>query len=161
MKKLTTEQYELIKKLCEDLGDNTTLGDILNRVDLNPYITEEVTLDHVVFEIKGILQYAYECTGEIKEYKGTIKEIIENEITCRNVFESENNSSNMIKLKDLWDNDEIIEFASFFLGYRDEPHLDIISAKANKEVSRQEIVDYLGELKVANDFTYSETVLEY
>lgn len=164
MQKITVEQWEFLKKLSKELPSHYTLKDVLNRDDLNPHKKELVPIEDVEFTISGILQYAYECTGEKQEYRGTIKEIITDLVTGDDMFNSENDESlseQMVKIKDIWSEEDINELAKFFLGKRDETHLDKVKATSNREVSLNEIADYIRELDVINDFEYKHTLLQF
>lgn len=161
MEKLTIEQYEFIKELSEKVPSHYTLKDIINMNDLNPYITDKVSIENVEFHIEGVLKYAYECTGEIREFDGTIKDIIY-ELVGDDIFNRYGDAdTKMVKVKDIWSKSEIKELAMFFLGDREETHLDDVTATANRIVTIEELINYIRELDVVEDFTYKETVLEY
>lgn len=160
MQKLTVEQWQLIEELSEKLPDHYTLQDVLNRDDLNPHTKGVIPIESVEFNICGILQYAYELTGETKEIGGTIKDIIY-ELADEDIFNEYEEDVEMVKIKDIWSKKEIKELAKFFLGERDETHLDEVKATASRDVTLTEIINYIRELEVINGFKYEETVLDY
>lgn len=161
MQKLTVEQWQLIEELNEKLPSHYTLQDILNRNDLNPHTEGTIPIESVEFNIEGILKYAYECTGETMEFKGTIKETM-CELVGEDVFNNdEDEDIEMVKIKNIWSKHEIRELAKFFLGERSETHLDEVTATANREVTIEEIINYIRDLDVMSDFKYRQTILEY
>ena len=162
MKRLTAEQWELLESLAKELPRHYTLCDVLKRVDLNPKFKDtQVKLVSVQFHIEGILECAYECTGDIQKYDGTIKEII-SDIIYKDVFNNAKiENIEMAKIKDIWDKKDIEELAKFFLGTREETHLREVTATSNSEVTFEEIVNYIRELDVISDFKYRTTVLSF
>lgn len=158
---MTQKQYEFLQKLAKDLGSDITLGEILERTDLKPEAKPLVPIEKVKFNISGILQYAYECTGEKQSWSGTIIDVLE-DLTSWTYFDAdEMKKTGTAKMGEILTDKEINDLADFFFGNRYEKHLDYIEARANRKVTKDEVVEYLKRLDVRKDFKYKDTVIEY
>lgn len=143
---MNTSQVKLIKQLIDKYGGDITLSELLKIKDNTP-------INNVQFNLSGVYKYAYEMTGEHFNISGTIQNIIWHnfggEITTESV---------KTPLVDILDDEEIQELALFFIGEREETHRDFTNVSQSREVTVEEIEEYLKTLYVNENFDYNDTI---
>ena len=143
---MNKSQVKLIKQLIDKYGGDITLSELLKIKDNTP-------INNVQFNLSGVYRYAYEMTGEHFNIIGTIQNIIWHnfggEVTTESV---------KTPLVDILDDEEIQELALFFIGEREETHRDFTNVSQSREVTVEEIEEYLKTLYVNENFDYNDTI---
>lgn len=167
MEKFTIKEFEFLRKLAKEFPSNYTIEDILARDDLSPYTGEvNIPIGEVQFSISGIIKDGYESSGNTRVYSGTIKEIIKDLINdedfedmLKEIEVGTADKKAYSKVKDEWTKEEIKSLANFFLGKRKDEQFDDVKSITNREVTQKEIIEYIEEIELPNDFGYNDTVL--
>ena len=146
---LNSAETATIRELITRYGDKITLGELLNNQDKQP-------IAEVNFSLDGIYDNAYELTGDSFSMSGTISYFFAHE------FDSELKTEETgVPLTSVLDDDEINELADYFLGKRDDEYMIYTDVVQSREVTHEEIVEYLKTLYVAKSFHYDDTVTEF
>lgn len=146
---MNSNERTVVENLVKQYGRGISLGELLDIKDNTP-------VKDVMFELEGVYENAYECTGNSFYIKGAIADIFEDEFYMKPMTGSDG-----IALADALSEDEVNELAAFFLGERDEYYRSFTKAKASRSIERKEIIEYLKTLRVAENFTYNSTIIEF
>jgi len=145
---LSTQQRKMIENIAKEYGNDIKLGELLAIKDNTP-------IENVIFSITGTYVYAYESTGNHRTWTGTIKEILK-ELDSWRMFDNPE-----AKISELIEEDELTELAKFFLGERNDRCLDYVTVDNSREVTLEEVRDYIGNLEVWSDFNYETTCIDF
>ena len=152
--KMNTKQLQIINELAKKYGENITLKELLAMKD-------KTDIADVEFNIKGHYIDAYECTGDIVEYKGTIKEILINLAGWYCIIHPKNTDyTEGTPLKDMISAEELNELAKFYFGARKaDNQLEVTEVISSRGVTHEEVMEYLSTIEVTEDFEYCDTII--
>lgn len=146
---LDSAETNTVKELVKRYGEDITLGQLLKAEYTQP-------IQEVTFKLEGIYDNAYECTGDSFSRYGKIEDYFANEFGSP--LETDKTG---VPLSTVVSDSELNELANYFLGERDEYYQIYTKAVQSREVTHEEIVEYLKTLYVNKSFAYDDTVTEF
>lgn len=148
---MTTEEIKVVKKLAKEFGADKTLKELLKMKDNTPIEDVKITL-------VGVYRYAYELTGEIRTWCGTIKDII---AEFYDEYIDDEDSSDLVRLDTLLTEEQLEDFTKLFFGERNDRCVDYIRVTHSREITHKEVKEYLSSILVSKDFDYMDTFKDF
>ena len=145
---MTTSERDLLMKLAEEFGEEKTLKELLSMNDNTP-------IEEVKMYLQGVYKCAYELTGEVRDWSGTIKDII------IELYDGDPFEGDLVELGTLLTEEQLNDFTSLFFGNRRERCVDYIKVTHSRDITTDEVKEYLRTLRVSNTFYYDYAFIDF